>query len=871
MSILLRIALHLLFVVGLWFFVRRRPAAPLPLLLLGAWVGLLLGRVAPGFLAVGLDSVGLVSTQAPLLAAGIGFLGSLILLWVVFNLTNRGRDETRRRTRVFRRIFVGALVFSAFIGPSGMAPILFIFCSPWIGGVRWANNLGARALLAGSVTALAGVLLSIVNFDNGLGETENPLLVAMTGATSTAQIFFGVHSLTSFFALPGRIHLAIKSIGRRLTASHLLAGLVPTALAVLFVLLSASVQLSNYRGTLGARFFHEAADGAREKLLAHLIVHGAPPTALFDDGHGEVVIERLPGERARFLRGSLPFSADSLLDRDESSVEAPLLWSGRATYLRARVDTTIAGRTYLVEALAPLDAPRLNTLARLIGVPVRPVPNMVLTQSGGGVQINTGDHDDEDETDSGVAGDSSALAEELRLARTIVDSLRASDPTGAGRIATAASDEINDLVEEQIELARVRRAEQLRRESGDTLSADADSGRDAKAESLVTIQAGVDGWRVPGGGVVSCLRWRGDRFTIDRVPISTFAGFGESFFSLFQVRPDNPIALIAMIALAAIAVLLLGAVYATVTMVLGMVRQVTRTVEVLKKATAEIGSGNLEHRVAMEGRDELWDVAASLNQMASGLQQLQSMERENARLEDELRLARVIQDRLLPSGPPTIAHYDVAGTSLPARQVGGDYFDYLMLEGGLVGIAVADVSGKGAAAALLMSSFRASLYSIDLATLGPAESLVRLNRFIHASVDPGKFITAFLGVLDPSTGVLKYSCAGHEPPIVVSPAGEIAHLTAGGLVLGLFPSAVYEEEAVRMPTGSLLAVFTDGVTEAQSPSGEFYGDERLIDVLQKAGSDSSAITVAVIMRELQVFAGVAAQYDDITLVLARRT
>ncbi len=824
MPILLRIALHLLFVVGLWFYVRRRPPAPLPLLLLGAWVGLLLARVLPAFLGVGLDAIGLQFAQMPYVAAGIGFLGALLLLWVVFNLSNRGRDETRRSTRIFRRIFLGALVFSALIGPSGMAPILFIFCSPWIGAVRWANNLGARALLAGSVTALAGALLSVINFDNGLGETENPILVAMSGASGTAQILFGVHCLTSFFALPGRIHLAIKSIGRRLAASHLLASLVPTALAVLFVLLSASVQLSNYRGTLGARFFHEAADEAREKLLAQLIVHGAPSAAIFDDGHGEVVIERQPDGRARVVRGSLPFSADSLLDRDESSVEAPLLWSGRATYIRARVDTTIAGRSYLVEALAPLDATRLNALARVIGVPVRPVPSMVLTQRGGGVQIGTGDggDDDDDESDSGAA-DSSNLADESR------------------------------------------------RESGDTLSTDAESAGGARAESLVTIQAGVGGWRVPGAGVVSCLRWRGDRFTVDRVPISTFAGFGESFFSLFQIRPDNPIALIALIALAAIAVLLLGAVYATVTMVLGMVRQVTRTVEVLKKATAEIGSGNLEHRVALEGRDELWDVAASLNQMASGLQQLQSMERENARLEDELRLARVIQDRLLPSGPPTIAHYDVAGTSLPARQVGGDYFDYLMLEGGLVGIAVADVSGKGAAAALLMSSFRASLYSIDLATLGPAESLVRLNRFIHASVDPGKFITAFLGILDPATGVLKYSCAGHEPPIVVSPEGEIAHLTAGGLVLGLFPSAVYEEEAVRMPTGSLLAVFTDGVTEAQSPSGEFYGDERLIDVLQKSGGDTSAITVAVIMRELQAFAGVAAQYDDITLVLARRT
>jgi serine phosphatase RsbU (regulator of sigma subunit) len=212
---------------------------------------------------------------------------------------------------------------------------------------------------------------------------------------------------------------------------------------------------------------------------------------------------------------------------------------------------------------------------------------------------------------------------------------------------------------------------------------------------------------------------------------------------------------------------------------------------------------------------------------------------------------------------------ELAGKSLPAREVGGDYFDYILLPDGRIGLAVADVSGKGAGAALLMSSFRASLRSQDLAHLGPAQTLAALNRFVCSSVDPGKFITAFLAVLDPRTGEILYANGGHEPPVLVKDGVTVCELSDGGLILGAFAHAEYQEGSVRMPSGSLLAIFTDGVTEAQNMEGDFFGNDRLLDVLGSRIKDDCPHLLDRILVEIQSFAGDAPQSDDITLLLAR--
>jgi HAMP domain-containing protein len=378
------------------------------------------------------------------------------------------------------------------------------------------------------------------------------------------------------------------------------------------------------------------------------------------------------------------------------------------------------------------------------------------------------------------------------------------------------------------------------------------------------------GTHIPGGALIPCLISKSDGWSMQVVPVVSSASPGEMLASLFSSARENPLATVVLGVLGILAFLILGAIWITIGMVAGMGRSIAKTVRALTDATRALREGRLEHRIPIEGQDELWSVAGSFNEMADGLERMRVVELERERLEQELKLARDIQTRLLPPGPPEILGLDLAGLSRPARHVGGDYFDYLALDGGAIAIVIADVSGKGVPAALLMSSFRASLRSEDIGALGPARVLTHLNRFICASVDPGKFITAFLAIIEPATGRVRYACAGHDPPILMGRDGTVRELAEGGLVLGLFPDTAYEEAVVDLPVGATLALYTDGVTEAQNPAEEFFGRERLVETLLGARAESCSGILERIVDDIERFADKAPQYDDITLVLARR-
>lgn len=411
----------------------------------------------------------------------------------------------------------------------------------------------------------------------------------------------------------------------------------------------------------------------------------------------------------------------------------------------------------------------------------------------------------------------------------------------------------------------------LRRGGGIQIGPNAEaeaSGRDTTRTAIGPRPEGKR--RLPGGSIIACLAKGQDGWTTNPILVSSSASFGEQLLALFGNARENPLSTVVLIVLGLIAVFFLGAIWVTVSMVLDMGRSITRAVRALTDATAALRAGNLGHRITLAGNDELWSVAANFNEMADGLERMRSMEREAQRLDEELRLAREIQNRLLPSEAPANEFAELAGLSLPAREIGGDYFDYIALDDGRVGIAVADVSGKGAPAALLMSTFRASLRSQDLGALGPAEVLGRINRFIHSSVDPGKFITAFLCLFDPKTGELRYANAGHDPPLLIEKDGTVTELTGGGLILGLLPQIAYEDASARIPQKSLMAIFTDGVTEAQNPAGDFFGAEGLTEVLRRHPDETCATLLQRAVEAINRFSDTRGQFDDITLVLARR-
>jgi sigma-B regulation protein RsbU (phosphoserine phosphatase) len=247
---------------------------------------------------------------------------------------------------------------------------------------------------------------------------------------------------------------------------------------------------------------------------------------------------------------------------------------------------------------------------------------------------------------------------------------------------------------------------------------------------------------------------------------------------------------------------------------------------------------------------------------------LQALEKE--RLEREMHLAAEIQRQILPKGAPQVSGYQLAGWNRPARQVGGDYYDLFHLPGSRLGLVVGDVSGKGIPAALMVSTLHSALrLLLDQSEFGPA-LLERLNRHIVESSMPNKFITMLLAELNPETGVLHYLNAGHNPGVLLRRDGRVEELGPGGLPLGLLPSARYQSRAVTLEPGDLLCLYSDGITEAESPADEEFGMGRLIDLLRQDPGGPLQELLEEIPAAVGRFSQGRPQGDDQTLVLVRR-
>jgi len=247
---------------------------------------------------------------------------------------------------------------------------------------------------------------------------------------------------------------------------------------------------------------------------------------------------------------------------------------------------------------------------------------------------------------------------------------------------------------------------------------------------------------------------------------------------------------------------------------------------------------------------------------------LQALEKE--RLEREMHLAAEIQHQILPKGAPAVPGFELTGWYRPARQVGGDYYDLFSRKDGRIGLVLGDVSGKGMPAALMVSTLHSALrLLLDHNPFGPS-MLERLNRHIVESSAANKFITMLLAELDPHTGVLHYMNAGHNPGILLRGDGTVEQLGAGGLPLGLLPEARFQSRAVTMEPGDLLCIYSDGITEAESPDEEEFGMGRLIDLLRWQRYQPLPDMLAAIPRAVGEFSRGLPQGDDQTLVLLRR-
>jgi serine phosphatase RsbU (regulator of sigma subunit) len=243
---------------------------------------------------------------------------------------------------------------------------------------------------------------------------------------------------------------------------------------------------------------------------------------------------------------------------------------------------------------------------------------------------------------------------------------------------------------------------------------------------------------------------------------------------------------------------------------------------------------------------------------------------EKRALEEQLALASEIQRSLLPAHNPHVDGFDVAAFHVPCYQIGGDYYDFFELGENRIGLALGDVSGKGAGAALLMASLRAFLSSLVKQNRPLPSLLSELSAFIYRSSPFEKFITFFFAVLDTSSGRIRYVNAGHNAPLIVGHSEEAIRLDATGLPLGIFPDCRYEEGTARIRPGDLLVIYTDGVTERSTASEEEFGENRLVELLVTRKSAPAQEISEVVLASVDEFASGEVPQDDMTLVVVKR-
>lgn len=359
--------------------------------------------------------------------------------------------------------------------------------------------------------------------------------------------------------------------------------------------------------------------------------------------------------------------------------------------------------------------------------------------------------------------------------------------------------------------------------------------------------------------------------TIDRIP--------------FLVRPDYEITLrqlqrfgqrqaIWVHALWTIGIAFVIVEFIALWLAVAVTHRIVVAVDRLSHAAEEIGQGHLSHRIPVKRQDQLGRLSRTFNHMAESVQQRMEETREKERLQQELTLARQVQEALYSQEAPSIPATDLAAKCLPARNVSGDLYDILPLPGGRVGLLCADVSGKGIPAALLSASVQAMVRSAVQNGAGkgrnPAELVRALNAQLHPRMPDNKFVTLFWAEYDPATRTLLSTNAGHCHPVLLSAgAGGVSRLERGGPPVGIFPEAKYETQATQLSPGSVLVLFTDGIPEAKNEADEEFGEARLIEVCQNGRRKPARELVDELLTAPRVWAHDAEQRDDSTVVVLK--
>jgi sigma-B regulation protein RsbU (phosphoserine phosphatase) len=303
-----------------------------------------------------------------------------------------------------------------------------------------------------------------------------------------------------------------------------------------------------------------------------------------------------------------------------------------------------------------------------------------------------------------------------------------------------------------------------------------------------------------------------------------------------------------------------------------LTRRITRAVADLYQATQYVQTGDFSHRIQVERMDQLGALGESFNQMTGSIGTLIEEQNKRQRLENEISIAREVQNQLFPSTLPSVPGVEIEAICKAARSVSGDYYDFIQLSPTHVAIAIADISGKGISAALLMASLQAALRSQALTegseSISTADLVARLNKHLVYNTGDDRFATFFIAVYDSSTRTLRYTNAGHLPSFLIW-NGSSCLLDKGGMVLGVLDDYVYEQGVLQVAPDSLLVGYSDGLVEPENVYGEEFGITRLKEAAIRVHHAAPLMVAESLMAAAEEWAGTPEQADDMTVIVTR--
>jgi sigma-B regulation protein RsbU (phosphoserine phosphatase) len=306
-----------------------------------------------------------------------------------------------------------------------------------------------------------------------------------------------------------------------------------------------------------------------------------------------------------------------------------------------------------------------------------------------------------------------------------------------------------------------------------------------------------------------------------------------------------------------------------------LTRAITGSVHDLHEGTLHVAKGDFTHQIPVRGNDQLSELGRSFNSMTARIQHLIGEVKKKEKLEAELEIARQVQVKLFPDAVPDMATLEMIGVCIPGRVVSGDYYDFIKVDEHSVAIAIGDVSGKGVSAALLMAGIQSALHSqlkyghLDANTLSTAALMEQMSQQLYDNTPPEKYATFFCALYDDRTGLLRYTNAGHLKPILVRD-GQATGLEGDGMVAGLLPNVKYDEHEIVLRHGDLVALFSDGVPEAEDAQQKEFGEEHLSELLREHAADPLGKILTMVTGAVDEWIHDPGGRDDTTVVLLRK-